>query len=110
MQVKNCVDILNNEKEYSLEECKKAVEYCICNNLVNEELIEKYRPFNIWRYFCSSETYQFLINKFSFFRYSAIKAIVMAGYNDIYFNNRIEPEIEIFRTAAKCNNKSVYLD
>lgn len=110
MDITKHIDVINNENVYTFKECREALEYFICNNLINKDLILKYRPFNLWHRFASESTYQYIINKFGYPKYCAFKAIVMAGYNNVYFNNKVEPEIEIFRTAAKCANKLVYLD
>lgn len=72
-------------KESSL--CKFAVSIFIFNNLINEKLILKHEPFDIWTFPASVWTYDDLISRFDFLKYSVAKAVIMLKYDIIYFHN-----------------------
>lgn len=95
-------------KESSL--CKFAVSIFIFNNLINEKLILKHEPFDLWTLSASVWAYDDLISRFDFLKYSVGKAVIMLKYDVIYFHNDFLPEWELFSTAAKYSNKEVYKD
>lgn len=97
-----------DHKESSL--CKFAVSIIIFNNFINEKLILKYKPFDLWTYPASVWSYDDLISRFDFLKYNVGKAVIMLKYDVIYFHNDFLPEWELFSTAAKYSNKEVYKD
>lgn len=95
-------------KELSLSQF--AVSVLLFNNIIDEELILKYKPFDVWTIFSQTKVYEFLFSKFDFMKYTVAKATIMIGYNFIYFQNDFLPEWELYKSAAKCNNREIYDD